>query len=352
MKGYGIIATSIPGWIEKNKPVAGPLDAILRPRLITPCTSDIHSLHGGGSSKRDGRIMGHEAVGEVVEIGRDVKEIKVGDIVAVPIATPDWGAPGTQEGYSTHDWGMMKGFKLLAQKDGTMAEFFHVNQADYNLAPIPSKVAPEAALMVVDMMSTGFYAVEMAEVKYGDTVVVMGIGPVGLMAVAGAALRGAGRIIAIGTRPSCVKVAKEYGASEIVSYKEGDLVEQILDLTSGGADKTIIAGGDQNSFGQAVRMTRATGTISNVNFFNVKDRLCMNAIDWGLGMADKTIRGGLCPGGRVRLERLMKMIEYGRVDPTKLITHRYHGFEQIEPAFKIMEEKPADLIKPVVFIDW
>ena len=87
--------------------------------------------------------------------------------------------------------------------------------------------------MTVDMMSTGFYGVEMADVQLGDSVVVFGIGPVGLMAVAGAKLRGAGNIYAIGTRKNCAELAKEYGATDIISYKDGDLVQQILEKEGG-----------------------------------------------------------------------------------------------------------------------
>lgn len=352
MKGYGIITINNPGWMEADKPVAGPFDAILRPRLLSPCTSDTHSLHGGSGAKKN-MILGHEAVGEVVEVGSEVVRIKVGDIVAVPCCTPDWLSPGMQHGRITaHDNGPLASFKFNTVKHGTMAEFFHVNQADANLAIIPEGVLPEAALMTVDMMSTGFYGVELANVGYGDTVVVIGIGPVGLMAVAGAALKGAGRIIAIGTRPNCVKIAREYGATDIVSYKDGDLVQQILDLTDGkGAEAVIIAGGNQDSFGQAIRMCREMGTVANVNYFDVTDVLSFKSYEWGLGMADKSIRGGFCPGGRVRIEKLMQLIKYGRVDTTKMITHTFKGFEQIEDAFLLMDKKPADLIKPVVFID-
>lgn len=351
MKGYAIVSLGVAGWMETEKPVAGPLDAILRPLVIAPCTSDVHSLHGGSGPKTN-RIMGHEAVGEVMEIGSEVKHIKVGDVVAVPAGTPDWLAPGVQQGCTGHDHGMMKSFKFLSQKDGVMAEFFHVNHADANLALIPEGVKPEAALMTVDMMSTGFYGAELAQIGYGDTVVVLGIGPVGLMAIAGAQLRGAGRIIAVGTRPNCIKIAKEYGATDIVSYKDGDLVEQILQLTGGGADAVIIAGGNQDSFCQAVSMAKAMGRIANVNYFDLKDTLSMPAVAWGLGMADKQIFSGFCPGGRVRIEKLLEIIRYGRVDPTKLITHTFHGFEHIETALKLMEAKPADLIKPAVFIEW
>lgn len=239
----------------------------------------------------------------------------------------------------------------MGSKDGTFAEYFHVNQADANLVLLPESVLPEAAVMTVDMMSTGFHGVENANVSFGDTVVVIGIGPVGLMAVAGSKLRGAGRIIAIGTRPNCVAIAKEYGATDIVSYKEGDIVEQVLSLTHGGADSVIIAGGNADSFRQAVDMTKPGGYISNVNFFDISDTLSMPAYSWGLGMANKTIRGGFCPGGALRIRKMLNMVANGRVDTTLLITHRYSGFEKIEEDFDIMDKKPRDLIKPVVFVD-
>lgn len=236
-------------------------------------------------------------------------------------------------------------------KDGTFAEYFHVNQADANLVLLPEAVAPEAAVMTVDMMSTGFHGVENANVCFGDTVVVIGIGPVGLMAVAGAKLRGAGRLIAVGTRPKCVEVAKEYGATDIVSYKDGDIVQQVMELTGDGADSVIIAGGNADSFRQAIEMTKPGGYISNVNFFDLKDVLSTPAYSWGLGMANKTIRGGFCPGGALRIQKMLNMVAYHRVDTTKLITHRFNGFEHIEDAFTLMDQKPRDLIKPVVFID-
>lgn len=352
MKGYGMKAVNMPGWLEKERPVAGPLDAIIRPTALAPCSSDTHTLHGGSGEKLD-CILGHEAVGEVVEVGELVKRFKPGDVVVVPAGTPDWEQLGVQNlKYNAHDEGLMGSFKFLRVKDGTMAEFFHVNNADANLVKLPEGVAPEAALMTVDMMSTGFHGVELAEIEFGDKVVVIGIGPVGLMAVAGAALKGAAQIIAVGTRPNCVKIAREYGATDIVNYKEGDIVEQIMKLTGGGADKVIIAGGNGETFTQAVAMTRECGIISNVNFFDITDTLSMPAYLWGLGMSNKDIRGGFCPGGARRIERLISLIETNRIDPTKLITHKFYGFKGIEEAFKMMDEKPQDLIKPVIFIDW
>lgn len=350
MKGYGMLSIEHAGWMEKDPLPCGPLDAIVHPTVIAPCSSDTHVLHGG-SGEHQNLILGHEAVGKIVEVGSLVQHFKPGDTVVVPCTTPNWLAPGVQGEYNAHDEGLMQSFKFLGQKDGTFAELFHVNQADANLVPLPEKIAPEAAVMTVDMMSTGFHGVENANVKFGDTVVVIGIGPVGLMAVAGTKLRGAGRIIVVGTRPNCVAVAKEYGATDVVSYKDGDIVRQVMDLTGDGADCVIIAGGNGETFRQAVDMTKPGGYISNVNFFDIKDTLSMPAYSWGLGMANKTIRGGFCPGGALRIHKMLNMLENGRVDTTKLITHRFDGFDKIEDAFHLMDEKPRDLIKPVVFID-
>jgi threonine dehydrogenase-like Zn-dependent dehydrogenase len=352
MKGYGVIITNQPGWLEKERPVCGPLDAILRPKLVAPCSSDTHMMHGG-SGPKENLILGHEVIGEVIEVGSLVTKFKPGDTVVVPTTTPDWTALGVQNGrtFSHDNYTILSSFKFLRGKDGVFAEAFHVNQADANLALLPDGVAPEAALMTVDMMTTGFYGVELAEVGFGETVVVIGIGPVGLMAVAGAALRGAGRIIGIGTRPDCVKVAKEYGATDIISYKDGDITQQVLDATGGGADKVIIAGGGEEVLGQAIAMTKPMGIIANLNYLDISFKLSFPSLAWGLGMANKDIRGGFCPGGALRIMRLLELIKYKRVDPTKLITHTFRGFEKIEDAFLLMDKKAPDLIKPVVYID-
>ncbi|MDR3036866.1 MAG: zinc-binding dehydrogenase [Coriobacteriales bacterium] len=337
--------------MDHPRPVCGPLDALVRPTIVAPCSSDTHCMHGGNGPKED-LFLGHEAVGEVVEVGSLVAKFKPGDFVVVPCCTPDWNELGVQNFRSfSHDAGPLKSFKFLGSKDGVFGEVFHVNYADANLAPLTEGVSPEAALMTVDMMSTGFHAVEQAEIEFGDKVVVIGIGPVGLMAVAGAALAGAGQIIAIGTRPNCRKIAAEYGATDLVSYKEGDIVTQVLELTGGGTQKTIIAGGNQETFKQAIMMTRERGIISNVNFFDFTDVLSVPAPYWGLGMAHKDIRGGFCPAGALRVIKMMELIKYGRIDTTKLITHKFYGFDKIEDAFLLMDQKPADLIKPIVYID-
>lgn len=351
MKGYGMYAIGQVGWMEKEKPACGPLDALVRPTIVAPCSSDTHVSHGGSGPHTD-LILGHEAVGIVTEVGALVRDFKPGDYVVVPCVTPDWLAVGVQNPVSfSHDLGPMQSFKFLGSKDGVFAEFFHVNAADANLVKLPEGVSPEAALMTVDMMSTGFHGAELANIEFGDTVAIIGIGPVGLMATAAAALRGAARIICVGTRPNCIAVAKEYGATDIVSYKDGDIAQQIIEMTGGGVDKCIIAGGGAETFAQAIALTRETGTIANVNFFDAADTLGFPAYLWGLGMANKDIRGGFCPGGARRIEKMLALIAHGRVDTEKLITHKFHGFDKLPEAFELMDKKAPDLIKPIVYCE-
>lgn len=139
-------------------------------------------------------------------------------------------------------------------KHGVFAEQFHVNQADANLAHLSEHVSLEQAVMISDMMTTGFYAAELAEIKPGDTVACFGIGPVGLMSLAGAQIMGASHLIAVGSHPSAIKVAKEYGAHDIVDCHNGSTVEQIMNLTDGkGVDKVVIGWGKRHPIRSFIR---------------------------------------------------------------------------------------------------
>lgn len=246
MKAYAMLRIGSSGWIEKERPSCGPLDAICRPLAVAVCTSDVHTLWEGAIGERNNMILGHECCAEVVEVGSLVKDFKPGDRVLVPAITPDWNSLEAQAGYSMHSGGMLAGWKFSNYKDGVFAEFFHVNDADGNLALLPPNINTVEACMLSDMVPTGFHGAELADIQFGDTVLVVGIGPVGLMSVAGANLRGAAKVIAVGTRPKCIEAAKRYGADEFISYKNGPLYGQVLRLTDGkGVDKAIIAGGRQ-----------------------------------------------------------------------------------------------------------
>ncbi|MDR1359617.1 MAG: NAD(P)-dependent alcohol dehydrogenase [Deltaproteobacteria bacterium] len=352
MKGFAMLKIGQTGWIEKEIPSVGPLDALIAPMAIAPCTSDIHTVYSGAIGERHNLILGHEAVGRVVEVGKEVREFKPGDKVVVPAITPNWRSVEVQNGVpAQHAEGLLTGWKFSNVKDGVFAEYFHVNDADMNLALLPEGISLEQAAMMPDMMTTGFHGAELADVQYGANVCVIGIGPVGLMAVAASALRGAGRIFAVGSRANCVAVAKAYGATDIVNYKQGDIVQQVLAATGGkGVDHVIVAGGGEEVLGQAVSMAKPGGSIGNINYFGEGEILPIPRLAWGCGMAHKAIRGGLCPGGRGRMERMIALVVHGRIDPAKLVSHRLHGLQGVEEGLALMKDKPADVIKPVVLV--
>lgn len=352
MRGFGVYEKGKVGWMEKPDPICGPRDAIARPIAIAPCSSDVHSAYELEGEHLKNRILGHECIGEIIEIGSEVKDFKVGDRVIIPAVTPSWDHPDIQDSYHQHAGGPCYGINFSSYEDGTFADKIRIRSVDMNAALLPDDISLEAASMIPDMMTTGFHGPELAEVKFGDTVLVAGIGPVGLMAVAGAKLMGAGKLIAIGTRPNCVELAKEYGATHIVSYKDGDIAEQVMELTNGkGVDAAIVAGGNLDTFYKCIDVTKPGGNIANLNVFTE-----IPSFDIPVGAilsltGHKTIKGGLCPGGRKRMERLLAMVQAKRVDPSKLVTHKFKGFDSIEEAFHLMVDKPRDLIKPLVIID-
>jgi threonine dehydrogenase-like Zn-dependent dehydrogenase len=171
------------------------------------------------------------------------------------------------------------------------------------------------------------------------------------MALAGAVLRGAGRVFAVGSRTAVVNAAKFYGATDIINYKEGPIEDQILEANGGKpVDKVLIAGGTVDTFEQAVKMVRPGGIVSNVNYLGTGDYIKIPREAWGLGMGHIRIIGGLMPGGRRQMEYLSSLLTNGRLDVKPLITHRFQGFDKLEEALLLMKDKPSDLIKPVVTI--
>ncbi|MDR2530349.1 MAG: NAD(P)-dependent alcohol dehydrogenase [Oscillospiraceae bacterium] len=349
MKGFAMLGIGKVGWIEKETPAIGPYDALVRPLAVSPCTSDVHTVWEGALGERTNLILGHEASGEIIEVGSLVRDFKPGDRVIVPAITPDWMDVSAQRGYHQHAGGMLGGWKFSNSKDGVFADFFHVNQADGNLAHLPNGINVQNAVMLSDMVPTGFHGADLAEVAFGETVAVIGIGPVGLMAVAGANLRGAARIFAVGNRPLTMDVAKFYGATDFVNYKHGPIEQQILEATDNqGVDKVIIAGGNIDTFSTAVKIVRPAGIIANVNYLGSGESIAIPRESWGLGMGHIRIIGGLMPGGRKNMTYLANLMSCGKLDVTPLLTHRFYGAEFIETGLELMHNKPADLIKPVV----
>jgi threonine dehydrogenase-like Zn-dependent dehydrogenase len=347
MKAFVMKRIGEVGFMEKPVPTPGPNDALIRPTRGLVCTSDIHTVHGA-IGERTNLTLGHEAVGVVERVGELVRDFKPGDRVAVGAITPDWGSVAAQAGHSSQSGGPLGGWQFANVRDGTFAEFFIVNEADANMAHIPESVADEVAVYTADMMSTGFMAAENARIPSGGTVAVFAQGPVGLMATAAARLLGAGLIIAVESVPARQELARRFGADVVVDFTKGDVVEQILELTEGeGVDAAIEALGASTVLADCVRVAKPGAIISNAGYHGKGEFVSIPREEWGVGMAEKNIITGLCPGGRLRMQRMLRLLETGRVDPTPLTTHTF-AFDELDKAFRLMETKEEGIIKPLI----
>ena len=347
MKAFVMKQIGQVGFMDKPIPEPGPNDAVVRTSKALICTSDSHTVHGGIGPRTD-LTLGHEAVGVVHAVGSEVKVFRPGDRVVVGAITPDWGHPAAQNGYPSQTGGPLGGWKFANVKDGVFAEYFHVNDADANLAKIPDDVQDEVAVYCCDMLSTGFMGAENGNIPIGGTVAVLAQGPVGLMSTVGARLQGAGLVIGVESVPSRQKLARVYGADEIVDFTKEDVVDRVMELTDGeGVDTAIEALGADITFQTAIKITKPGGTVSNTGYFGEGEFVSIPRVEWGVGMADMTIATGLCPGGRLRMERLLRVLQGGRVDPTQMTTHTFH-FDEMERAFEVADKKLDDVIKPLI----
>lgn len=350
MKAFVMHGIGEVGIIDKPIPRAGPTDAIIRTTAALICTSDTHTVAGAIGQRKD-LTLGHEAVGVIHELGEVVAAaglFKIGQRVAVNAITPCYSCDNCQRGYSSQCGGMLGGWKFANVKDGSMADYFHVNNALANLSPIPDDLTDEQAAYCCDMLSTGFVAAEFGNIPIGGSVAVFGEGPIGMMATVGARLCGAGLVIGVESKPNRSTMARKFGADLIVDFSKEDPVEAIRKATGGkGVDTAIEALGLASTFAACVSATRPGGTISNVGYHGDGDTVPIPRLDWGVGMSDKTIRTALCPGGSERMSRLMRLIQTKRVDPLPMTTHRFK-FADIKKAFKMMQTKEDGMIKPLI----
>lgn len=335
------------GFMEKPIPKPGPNDAVIKTTAALVCTSDCHMVAGtiGGPP---GLTLGHEAVGIIEEVGPAVNTFRRGQRVAVNATTPCYLCHACQRGQSSQCNGLLGGWQMSHTKDGVFAEYFHVNNADANLAIIPDSVSDEAACYTTDMMSIGFKGIEEARIPFGGTVAIFAQGPVGLMATAAARLLGAGLIIAIDKRPNRLKLSKHFGADIILNFTEVDPEEEILNLTDGiGVDASIEAIGSQMALDSCVTVTRAGGTIVNLGIHSDGSTIDILNTPREIQMKALTIRSALCPGGTERMDRLLRLLAMQRVDPTPLTTHKFK-FSELENAFQMMRKKDDNIIKPLI----
>ncbi len=347
MKAFVMHGIGSVGVVDKPVPQPGPNDAVVRTTAALVCTSDTHTVRGA-IGERSELTLGHESVGVVHALGSAVRGHRVGERVAVNAITPCYRCENCLRGFPSQCGGPLGGWKFANEKDGALAEYFHVNDAEANLAPIPDGVSDAKAVYACDMLSTGFVAAEHAAIPIGGSVAVFGAGPVGLMAIVGARLSGAGEIVAVETVPKRQELARSFGADAVVDFRARDPVEEILRRTGGaGVDAAIEALGSELTFANCVRVTRPGGTISNVGYHGEGETVGIPRRDWGVGMSDKTIRTALCPGGRERMGRLLRLLGSGRVDPTPMTTHTM-PFADVERAFRLMDRKEDGVLKPLL----
>jgi 2-desacetyl-2-hydroxyethyl bacteriochlorophyllide A dehydrogenase len=335
---------------ERAVPGCGPTDAIVRVTMTTICGTDVHILKGE-YPVRPGLIVGHEPVGVIDELGPGVVGYELGDRVLVGAITPCGqchaclvGKPA-QCGHGT-GFEAIGGWRFGNTIDGAQAEYLLVPYAQANLARIPDSLSDEQVVLLADIASTGFSGAESGKVRIGDTVVVFAQGPIGLCATAGAKLMGAARVIGIEGDPSRAEMARKMGADVVLDPKATDVVAEIKRLTGGfGADVAIEALGLQVTFENALRCVRPGGTVSSLGVYSGKLQVPYDAFAAGLG--DLTIVTTLCPGGKERMERLMRLVESGRFDPTPLITHRF-ALEDIAAAYDLFSNRRDGVLKVAI----
>lgn len=304
---HAVAMTQIP---YPDTPAPG--QALVRTTLSTICGSDMHIVDE--MPIPGGVPMGHEAIGVVEAVGDGVVGFKTGDRVATSCLLSCGYCRRCQEGdHSICETFNAPGNLLF----GAQGDYFLVNGAQSSLAKVPDNLADEQVLFVTDIMSTGFAAIERAQIRPGDTVAVFAQGPVGLCATAGARTYGAGTIIAVESIPERVAMAKRFGADIVV--EPGDAVQKIMGLTGGkGVDIAVEALGHQVTFENACQVVRIGGTVSSVGVYGAFPELKMPT---GGSFIHRKLVTTLCPVGTTRMERMMALISGGKVDLTPLITH-------------------------------
>ena len=332
-------------------PVAGPGEAIVRVTMTTICGTDVHILRGEWPVE-PGRILGHEPVGVIHELGPGVEGYAVGDRVLVGAITPCGTCYYCMHGQSAqcagvHDhWVPGGGWRLGNSIDGVQAEYYRVPYAQANLTKIPDDLRDEDVVLLADIASTGISASEKANVTIGDVVVVYAQGPIGLCATAGARLKGASYVIAVDSIPERLEMARRMGADEVINFREQDPVEVVRRATEGrGADVAIEALGTQDTFESCLRSLRPGGTLSSLGIYSGKLAIPSDPFVGGLG--DHTIVTTLCPGGKERMRQLMEMVRHGRLDLTPLLTHRF-ALDEIVEAYDLFGHQRDGVLKVAI----
>jgi alcohol dehydrogenase len=306
-------------WESKSDlKIEDPTDAIVKIDTTTICGTDLHILKGDVPTVDEGRTLGHEAVGTVVETGSAVMNVREGDKVLVSCISACGRCMYCKQGmYSQCLNG--GGWILGHLVDGTQAEYVRAPFADNSLYQVPEGLSDEQVLFLADILPTGFeIGVLNGTVEPGDTVAVVGAGPVGLAAIMTAKLYGPGRIIAIDLADSRLERAREFGADQIINNSSENAVERVMEVTDGlGADVVMEAVGVPATFELCTELVRPGGRVANIGVHGEPATLHLETL-W---IKNVTITTGLVNTSST--PTLLKLVSEGRLDPTPFATHDF-----------------------------
>jgi alcohol dehydrogenase len=319
MKALVYHGPGLRSWEEKPDPtIHDPTDAVVRIDSATICGTDLHILKGDVPEVEAGTVLGHEAVGTIVEVGAAVTTLEPGDRVLVSCITSCGRCPFCREGR----YGLCSGgggwiFGHLI--DGLQAEFARVPFADTSVYKVPEELSDEQVLFLADILPTAYeVGVLNGGVGPGDTIAIVGAGPIGLATVLTAKLYTPGRIIAIDLADSRLEKAHELGADVTINSGTEDPLARVLELTGGlGADVAVEAVGVPETFELCAELVRPGGRVANVGVHGHPATLHLEKL-W---IRDVTITTGLVD--TVTTPRLLKLIAEGRLDATPFATHRF-----------------------------
>lgn len=306
-------------WEEVPKPsIKDDTDAIVRVDAVTICGTDLHILKGDVPAVTDGRILGHEAVGTVEEVGAGVKTVAVGDKVLVSCVTSCGACRFCREGRYGQCLGG-GGWILGNLIDGTQAEYVRVPFADTSTYKAPDGVSDEELLMLADILPTGYeVGVLNGRVSPGDVVAIVGAGPIGLATIMGAKLYSPAHIIAIDKADTRLEAAKQFGADVVVNNDREDPLEVVRSLTEGlGADVAVEAVGVPATFELATTLVRPGGHVANVGVHGQPAALHLEEL-WS---KDVTITTGLVD--TFSTPTLLKLVTSHQVDSSRFVTHHF-----------------------------
>lgn len=328
---------------EKARPkIEDSRDAVVRVTLSSICTSDLHIKHGSVPRAVPGITVGHEMVGIVEEVGGDVKSVKSGDRVTVNVETFCGECFFCQHGFVNNCTDPNGGWALGCRIDGGQAEYVRVPYADQGLNRIPDTVSDEQALLVGDVLATGYWATRISEISEEDTVLIIGAGPTGICTLLCVMLKHPKRIIICEKSPERVQFVREHYPNVLVTEPENCKDFVLKNSDHGGADVVLEVAGSEDSFRLAWECARPNAIVTIVALYDQPQILPLPDM-YGKNLTFKT--GGV---DGCDCAEILSLIEKGMIDTTPLITHKF-PLNEIEEAYHIFENKLEGVIKVAIY---